>query len=214
MRRADIRLTNDCTISVISDNIKIDSFSCGDRELDEYFKERSVRYTSELLSKNYAFVTDSGEIVTAFSYSNYCINSQQLPGNVRNRLQRKIPNLKRMRSYPALLIGRLGVDVRYHGLGLGSQTLDFIMRLYLHPDAGVCIESSGNETAGKPHIHLIHCGQLSVSDNNFIMLQQNIRLSGATVVVTGVAGFIGASLTRRLLDEYPDCRVIGIDNIN
>ena len=47
MRRADIRLTNDCTISVISDNIKIDSFSCGDRELDEYFKERSVRYTSE-----------------------------------------------------------------------------------------------------------------------------------------------------------------------
>ena len=77
----------------------------------------------------------------------------------------------------------------------------------------MCIESSGNETAGKPHIHLIHCGQLSVSDNNFIMLQQNIRLSGATVVVTGVAGFIGASLTRRLLDEYSDCRVIGIDNI-
>ena len=139
MRRADIRLTSDCTISIISDNIRIDSFSCGDRELDEYFKERSVRYTSELLSKNYAFVTDSGEIVTAFSYSNYCINSQHLPGNVRNRLQRKIPNLKRMRSYPALLIGRLGVDVRYHGLGLGSQTLDFIMRLYLHPDReGLC----------------------------------------------------------------------------
>lgn len=64
----------------------------------------------------------------------------------------------------------------------------------------MCIESSGNETAGKPHIHLIHSGQLSVSDNNFIMLQQNIRLSGATVVVTGAAGFIGASLTRRLLD--------------
>lgn len=42
---------------------------------------------------------------------------------------------------------------------------------------------------------------MSVSDNNnFIMLQQNIRLSGATVVVTGTAGFISASLTRRLLD--------------
>ena len=45
------------------------------------------------------------------------------------------------------------------------------------------------------------------------MLQPNIRLSGATVLVTGAAGFIGASLTERLLDEYPDCRVIGIDNI-
>lgn len=135
----DIRLTNDCTLSVISDNIKIDSFSCGDEELDDYFKNRSIKYTLELLSKNYAFVTDSGEVVTAFSYSNYCINSQQLPGTVRNRLQRKIPNSKRMRSYPALLIGRLGVDVRYHGQGLGSQTLDFIMRLYLHPDKeGLC----------------------------------------------------------------------------
>lgn len=152
MRRADIRLTNDCTISVISDNIKIDSFSCGDRELDEYFKERSVRYTSELLSKNYAFVTDSGEIVTAFSYSNYCINSQHLPGNVRNRLQRKIPNLKRMRSYPALLIGRLGVDVRYHGLGLGSQTLDFIMRLYLHPDREGLCGDFGAKAPRKPMI--------------------------------------------------------------
>lgn len=139
MRRMDIRLTNDCTLSVISDNIKIDSFSCGDEELDDYFKNRSIKYTLELLSKNYAFVTDSGEVVTAFSYSNYCINSQQLPGTVRNRLQRKIPNSKRMRSYPALLIGRLGVDVRYHGQGLGSQTLDFIMRLYLHPDKeGLC----------------------------------------------------------------------------
>ena len=78
----------------------------------------------------------------------------------------------------------------------------------------MCIESSGNETADRPHTHLIHSGQLSVSDNNnFIMLQQNIRLSGATVVVTGAAGFIGASLTRRLPDEYPDCRVIGIDKI-
>lgn len=45
------------------------------------------------------------------------------------------------------------------------------------------------------------------------MLQPNIRLNGATVVVTGTAGFIGANLAKRLLDDCADCRVIGIDNI-
>lgn len=65
----------------------------------------------------------------------------------------------------------------------------------------MCIESSGNETAGKPHTHLIHSGQVSVSDNNnFIMLQQNIRLSSATMVVTGGAGFIGSNLCEHLLE--------------
>ena len=45
------------------------------------------------------------------------------------------------------------------------------------------------------------------------MLKKNVKLDGSSILVTGAAGFIGASLTRRLLDEYPDCRVIGIDNI-
>ena len=40
MRRKDIVLTNDCTISVINDCMNIDSFSCGDEELDDYFKRR------------------------------------------------------------------------------------------------------------------------------------------------------------------------------
>ena len=38
MRRKDIVLTNDCTISVINDSMNIDSFSFGDEELDDYFK--------------------------------------------------------------------------------------------------------------------------------------------------------------------------------
>ena len=45
------------------------------------------------------------------------------------------------------------------------------------------------------------------------MLQPNIRLSGATVLVTGAAGFIGANLAKRLLDDSADCRVIGMDSI-
>lgn len=41
----------------------------------------------------------------------------------------------------------------------------------------------------------------------------NITLNGKTVLVTGVAGFIGSNLAKRLLTDYADLRVIGIDSI-
>ena len=43
---------------------------------------------------------------------------------------------------------------------------------------------------------------------------QNIDLQGKTVFVTGVAGFIGANLCVRLLKDYADIQVVGIDNMN
>ncbi|MBV4294449.1 GDP-mannose 4,6-dehydratase [Alistipes shahii] len=38
-------------------------------------------------------------------------------------------------------------------------------------------------------------------------------MNGKTVLVTGVAGFIGSNLAKRLLTDYADLRVIGIDSI-
>ena len=46
------------------------------------------------------------------------------------------------------------------------------------------------------------------------MLIKNTDLSNATVLVTGAAGFIGASLCGRLLREFPDLQIVGIDNMN
>lgn len=45
------------------------------------------------------------------------------------------------------------------------------------------------------------------------MLPYNIILNGKTVLVTGVAGFIGSNLAKRLLTDYADLRVVGIDSI-
>ena len=46
------------------------------------------------------------------------------------------------------------------------------------------------------------------------MLEKNVSLSGKTVLVTGVAGFIGSNLAKRLLGDAADVKVVGIDNLN
>lgn len=46
------------------------------------------------------------------------------------------------------------------------------------------------------------------------MKKKNFDFSNKTVLVTGVAGFIGANLVMRILKEQKDCKIIGIDNMN
>lgn len=45
------------------------------------------------------------------------------------------------------------------------------------------------------------------------MVTNNINLNNKCVLVTGAAGFIGANLVKRLLNEFATVKVIGIDNI-
>ncbi len=35
-----------------------------------------------------------------------------------------------------------------------------------------------------------------------------------TILITGAAGFIGSHLCKRIINEQPDTKIIGIDNLN
>lgn len=41
-----------------------------------------------------------------------------------------------------------------------------------------------------------------------------IAVENKTLLITGVAGFIGANLAKRILNEFPNAKVIGIDSLN
>jgi UDP-glucuronate 4-epimerase len=45
------------------------------------------------------------------------------------------------------------------------------------------------------------------------MLPYNVNLDGKTVLLTGVVGFIGANLAKRLLNDYKSIRIVGIDSV-
>lgn len=45
------------------------------------------------------------------------------------------------------------------------------------------------------------------------MINKNISLCGSTILVTGAAGFIGSYLVKRLLSDFHDIKIIGVDSI-
>ena len=46
------------------------------------------------------------------------------------------------------------------------------------------------------------------------MLMEKVELKGKTVLLTGVAGFIGANLAMEPIRSYPEIRIIGVDSVN
>lgn len=47
-----------------------------------------------------------------------------------------------------------------------------------------------------------------------IVGKKNVKLKGKTIFITGVAGFIGSFLTKRLLMDIEDIKIVGVDNLN
>ncbi|WP_026523056.1 GDP-mannose 4,6-dehydratase [Butyrivibrio sp. VCB2001] len=46
------------------------------------------------------------------------------------------------------------------------------------------------------------------------MLDKNVDLNKKRILVTGAAGFIGANLVCELVKRFPECKILGIDNMN
>lgn len=111
-------------------------FSCGYDDLDEYFLQDSPLWAEQMYGKTYCFVLkeEPQTIVCAFSLSNETIRVDLLPNSQKKRFLKEIPKEKRMRRYPAVLIGRLGVDLRFSGKGIGTELLQILKFWFVEPD--------------------------------------------------------------------------------
>ena len=120
-------LENDCEMLIISEEQGISNFDCGNADLNDFFNRDAVEYKRQMLSRTYFFRhKSSGKVVCAFSFSAGSIKTADLPNSRRKKVKEYIPREKSLKSYPAILIGRLGVATEFGGQGAGSQLIDFI----------------------------------------------------------------------------------------
>lgn len=135
-----IRLEEDCVMVKLNHDIlsHCQKFECGNADLDEFFNEDAILYDTELLGKTYCWILKESPdiILAAFTLANDSIKTHGMPNNIRNRIQRSVANPKRGRTYPAVLIGRLGVNIAYQGDGnhIGTQVMDFIKKWFRSED--------------------------------------------------------------------------------
>ncbi len=133
-----ISLFKDCSFGSLSENIEkidLDNFDCSNLDLNEFFKQDAIKYSNDLLGKTYAFVLDENKksIVCMFTVSNDSLKADDLPNSRKKKVNKEIPQNKQRKSYPAVLIGRLGVDSRFKSSGIGSQLMDFIKAWFIDP---------------------------------------------------------------------------------
>jgi hypothetical protein len=128
-------LDTQCTFKQFSPELitSCQPFDCGHKDLNDFFTNDCINYSNQLLGKTYCFTLDTNPniVICLFTISNDSIKVNLLSSTRKNRINRRIPNPKRMRSYPAVLIGRLGVNNEYQQRGIGDEVMDFIKSWFI-----------------------------------------------------------------------------------
>ncbi len=110
-------IAKNCRIQTLKPEHVRTEFDCGNAALNKYIRSSVNRDIHNRLARCYVSVDkDSGHITGFFTLSNHTAEISMLP----KKYARKIPP-----GYlvPAVLLGRLGVDKRRQGEGLGGYLL-------------------------------------------------------------------------------------------
>ena len=120
---------------------KIESFDCGDKDLNDFILNQSSLFRSEKLAVSYVLrnIANEKDIAAFFSLSNDKIAITDFDDkNKYNRFSRRFDNRKRLKSYPAVKIGRIGVSNLMKGKRVGSFIINFIKSYFIFNNKAGC----------------------------------------------------------------------------
>jgi GNAT superfamily N-acetyltransferase len=132
-------LVTQCDIVPLSKEQSIVDFDCGNEDLNDFFNNEAIHYQNQLLGQTYFFRhKETEKIVCAFSIAPDGLKTYNLPGSRRKKVKEYIPREKSLQSYPAFLIGRLGVASEFAKQGIGSQLMEFIKYICFNQYRNLC----------------------------------------------------------------------------
>ena len=119
----------------------IASFDCGDEDLNDFIHNEAKLYRKALLAMSYGVLDEThSKVVGYFSLANDRISLGDFVTKTEfNRFRkRRFVNEKRLKSYPAVKICRLGVDIAARGQHVGSFILHFIKMYFTNDNKTGC----------------------------------------------------------------------------
>ncbi|MCP4374572.1 MAG: GNAT family N-acetyltransferase [bacterium] len=108
-------------------------FDCGRENLNTFLSQHATQNARKDISRTYVCLpADSNDIIGYYTLSSGSISFDTLPGDIGGRLPRY--------PVPTAHLGRLAVDVRFQGRGVGGMLLvDALKRIEVLADQiGIC----------------------------------------------------------------------------
>lgn len=99
---------------LLAEQHTLDGFQCGVPGLDDWLKRRARSNQASGASRTYVVATVDEEVVAYYALASGALALAEAPGAVRRNMPDPIP---------MAVLGRLAVDDRHHGTGLGVAIL-------------------------------------------------------------------------------------------
>jgi len=114
----------------LSQEHELSCFNCEESALDNWLKNKALKNQYSGASRTFVVCQNNRQVIAYYSLATGSIDHKESAGKVRRNMPDPIP---------VMLLGRLAVDVRYKGQGLGSGLLrDAILRtLSVAKQAGI-----------------------------------------------------------------------------
>ena len=106
-------------------------FDCGNSDLNEFFHKDAILHKRELISVTYFFYDETEKTaISFFSIMNDAVRT--------DKFKDSLPKGKRYTFYPAVKIGRFGVNKKHQISGVGTQQMKFIKHLFTYENKTGC----------------------------------------------------------------------------